>query len=101
MLSSTVPRTCCPAYTAAITSLQIIRVCCLCILQGQIGKFGSLELSDVASFIELPDGKVLSGCESGAMLLWDGGLIKTVILQPGGEGHWLGVQHFSKALLVS
>lgn len=45
-------------------------------LQGAIGKFGNVELSDVAGFVELPDGKVLSTTESGHMLLWDGGLIK-------------------------
>ena len=32
-------------------------------LQGEIGKFGKLELSDVAAFYELPDGKVLSGTD--------------------------------------
>lgn len=54
-------------------------------MQGQIGKFGALELSDIAAFVELPDGTVISGCESGALLLWDGGLVKTVILRPGGK----------------
>eukprot|EP01035_Chromulina_nebulosa_P017859 gene17859-23472_t len=34
-------------------------------LQGDIGKFGKVELSDISSFIELPDGKVLSGTENG------------------------------------
>lgn len=27
-------------------------------LQGQIGKFGNVELSDIAAFVEMPDGKV-------------------------------------------
>lgn len=45
-------------------------------LQGLIGKFGKVELSDIAAFVELPDGKVLSGTESGAMLLWEGNFIK-------------------------
>lgn len=45
-------------------------------LQGDIGKFGQVELSDVSTFVELPDGKVLSSTETGEMLLWDGGLIK-------------------------
>eukprot|EP00879_Flechtneria_rotunda_P013428 GHRR01014020.1.p1 GENE.GHRR01014020.1~~GHRR01014020.1.p1 ORF type:complete len:509 (+),score=176.89 GHRR01014020.1:1264-2790(+) len=53
-------------------------------LQGQIGKFGALELSDVAAFVEMPDGKVLSGSESGALLIWDGGLIKAVLCRSGG-----------------
>lgn len=45
-------------------------------LQGAIGKFGNVELTDVAAFVELPDGKVLSSTETGELLLWDGGLIK-------------------------
>jgi hypothetical protein len=32
-------------------------------LQGEIAKFGALELSDVTGFAEMPDGKVLSGTE--------------------------------------
>ena len=34
-------------------------------LQGEIGRFGKTELSDIEGYVELPDGKVLSGCESG------------------------------------
>ncbi|XP_068733143.1 cilia- and flagella-associated protein 44-like isoform X1 [Montipora capricornis] len=52
-------------------------------LQGQIGKFGAKELSDIEGFVELPDGKVLSGSEWGNMLLWDGGLIKVEISKKG------------------
>ena len=48
-------------------------------LQGQLGKFGKKEISDIEGYVELPDGKVLSGSESGNMLLWDGGLIKVEI----------------------
>jgi WD40 repeat protein len=48
-------------------------------LQGDIGKFGRTELSDISGYMELPDGKVLSGTEWGNMLLWDGGLIKVEI----------------------
>jgi hypothetical protein len=29
-------------------------------LQGQIGKFGNVELSDISAFLEMPDGKVRS-----------------------------------------
>lgn len=32
-----------------------------------------------AAYVELPDGKVLSGTEWGNMLLWDGGFIKVEI----------------------
>lgn len=48
-------------------------------LQGQLGKFGKKEISDIDGYVELPDGKVLSGSEWGNMLLWDGGLIKVEI----------------------
>jgi WD40 repeat protein len=41
-------------------------------------------LSDIAAFVELPDGKVLSGSEGGALLLWDAGSIKALVARPGG-----------------
>jgi hypothetical protein len=52
--------------------------------QGLLGKFGAVPLSDISGFVELPDGKVLSGTESGTLLLWDGGFIKCEITRPGG-----------------
>jgi WD40 repeat protein len=52
-------------------------------LQGSIGKFGKVELSDISAFVELPDGKVVSGTESGAMLLWEGNFIKCRFICPG------------------
>ena len=45
-------------------------------LQGEIAKFGQLELSDVSGYYELPDGKVVSGTEYGTMTLWEGNLVK-------------------------
>ena len=45
-------------------------------LQGEIGKFGQLELSDVMGLAELPDGKVVSGSEYGTLILWEGNLVK-------------------------
>lgn len=48
-------------------------------LQGYLGKFGASELTDIASFLQLPDGKVLSTTETGNLLLWDGGMIKCEI----------------------
>jgi WD40 repeat protein len=54
-------------------------------LQGDIGKFGKVELSDVEAYAPLPDGKVLSSTERGALLLWDGNFIKCEITQPGGK----------------
>jgi WD40 repeat protein len=52
-------------------------------LQGQLGKFGRTELTDIAAYVELPDGKVLSGTEWGNLLLWDGGFIKVEIAKKG------------------
>ena len=52
-------------------------------LQGQLGKFGKTEISDIEGYVELPDGKVLSGSEWGNLLLWDGGLIKVQIARKG------------------
>lgn len=45
-------------------------------LQGDIAKFGALEMSNVSGYHELPDGKVLSGTEQGNMILWEGNLVK-------------------------
>ena len=45
-------------------------------LQGEIGKFGQLELSDVFAFYELADGKVLCGTEYGTLMLWEGNTVK-------------------------
>jgi WD40 repeat protein len=54
-------------------------------LQGYIGKFGKIDLSDIESFIELPDGKVLSGTEVGSLLLWEGNFIKCQFVLVGGK----------------
>jgi len=54
-------------------------------LQGHLGKFGKKELSDIEGYVELPDGKVLSGSEAGNMLLWEGGLIKVEIARRNGR----------------
>ncbi|XP_011822216.1 PREDICTED: cilia- and flagella-associated protein 44, partial [Mandrillus leucophaeus] len=45
-------------------------------LQGSLGRFGKTTTTDIEGYMELPDGKVLSGSEWGNMLLWEGGLIK-------------------------
>lgn len=45
-------------------------------LQGEIGKFGNIEISDTAGYAMFPDGKVLSGSESGSLLLWEDALVK-------------------------
>ena len=53
-------------------------------LQGSIGKFGKVDLSDVSAFVEFPDGKVCSGTEDGALLLWEGNFIKCRFVQKSG-----------------
>ncbi|XP_014734065.1 PREDICTED: cilia- and flagella-associated protein 44 [Sturnus vulgaris] len=52
-------------------------------LQGALGRFGKTAVSDIISFVELPDGKVVSGTEWGNLLLWEGGLIKVELCQAG------------------
>ncbi|XP_056415931.1 cilia- and flagella-associated protein 44 isoform X2 [Hyla sarda] len=52
-------------------------------LQGEIGRFGKTTLTDIEGYVELPDGKVISGSEWGNMLLWEGGLIKVEICRRG------------------
>lgn len=54
-------------------------------LQGYIGKFGKIELSDIQAFVELPDGKVVSGTETGSLLLWEGNFIKCRFVQVSGK----------------
>ena len=62
-------------------------------LQGDLGKFGKVEISDIAGYAELPDGKVLSGSESGNLILWEGKLIKCEIaLKDGSPCHKGGVE---------
>uniref|UniRef100_A0A8K9X508 Cilia- and flagella-associated protein 44 n=1 Tax=Oncorhynchus mykiss TaxID=8022 RepID=A0A8K9X508_ONCMY len=65
-------------------------------LQGLLGRFGKTALTDIEGYVELPDGKVLSGSEWGNMLLWDGGLIKVEICRKGGRTCHAGtIQQFA------
>ncbi|KAM4795585.1 cilia- and flagella-associated protein 44 [Rhinophrynus dorsalis] len=52
-------------------------------LQGELGRFGKTSLTDIEGYVELPDGKVISGSEWGNMLLWEGGLIKVELCRRG------------------
>ncbi|XP_074157296.1 LOW QUALITY PROTEIN: cilia- and flagella-associated protein 44 [Sminthopsis crassicaudata] len=45
-------------------------------LQGFLGRFGKTSVTDIEGYVELPDGKVLTGSQWGNLLLWEGGLIK-------------------------
>ncbi|XP_064412807.1 cilia- and flagella-associated protein 44 [Latimeria chalumnae] len=59
-------------------------------LQGELGRFGKTTLTDIEGYVELPDGKVLSGSEWGNMLLWDGGLIKVELCRRGRKSCHVG-----------
>ena len=65
-------------HTHTLLNLHTLIHACLhtLTLEGQLGKFGNVELTDVVAFVEMPDGKVLSTTETGELLMWDGGLIK-------------------------
>ena len=62
-------------------------------LQGAIGKFGRIDLSDIVDYDILPDGKVLSSCESGSLLLWEGNFIKIEVGRPDGAKAHDGAIH--------
>ncbi|KAL0968428.1 hypothetical protein UPYG_G00266720 [Umbra pygmaea] len=65
-------------------------------LQGILGRFGKTALTDIEGYVELPDGKVVSGSDWGNMLLWDGGLIKVEICRKGGRTCHAGtIQQFA------
>jgi WD40 repeat protein len=49
-------------------------------LQGEIAKYGKLELSSVSAFRELQDGKVVSGTEYGTLIVWEGEVIKSHLM---------------------
>ena len=65
-------------------------------LQGDIGKFGKFDLSDVSAFSEYEDGKVLSGSEIGQLLLWEGNFIKIEVGRPNGGLAHDGEIHYVK-----
>ncbi|KAI4496377.1 hypothetical protein M0804_000187 [Polistes exclamans] len=54
-------------------------------LEGQLGKFGRTEISDIIGAYQMPDKKVVSGCEWGNILLWDENLIKLEISRKNKE----------------
>ncbi|XP_013116263.2 cilia- and flagella-associated protein 44 [Stomoxys calcitrans] len=52
-------------------------------LQGDLGRFGKTDFSDIYAVCMLADETVISGCEWGNMLLWEAGLIKFEICRKG------------------
>ncbi|KAM6975484.1 cilia- and flagella-associated protein 44-like [Tautogolabrus adspersus] len=65
-------------------------------LQGLMGHFGKTAATDIEGYMELPDGKVVSGSDWGNLLLWDGNAIKVEICRKEGRNCHAGkVQPFS------
>jgi len=50
-------------------------------LQGAIGKFGNVDISDVSAFVELKDGRIVSGSEDGYLIMWEGHFIQFQLAQ--------------------
>ncbi|XP_053196505.1 cilia- and flagella-associated protein 44 [Scomber japonicus] len=65
-------------------------------LQGLMGHFGKTASTDIEGYVELPDGKVVSGTHWGNLLLWDGNAIKVEICRKEGRNcHAGSVQPFA------
>ncbi|XP_051907851.1 cilia- and flagella-associated protein 44-like isoform X2 [Hippocampus zosterae] len=60
-------------------------------LEGLIGHFGKTPATDIEGYVELPDGKVVSGSNWGNLLLWEGNAIKVEICSKGGRCCHAGV----------
>ena len=55
-----------------------------------------MELSDITTFAELPDGKVISSTDVGALLMWEGNFIKFRVMRNSGHAcHEGEVSHCS------
>ncbi|XP_055610904.1 cilia- and flagella-associated protein 44 isoform X2 [Uranotaenia lowii] len=52
-------------------------------LQGELGRFGKTEISDIVGIFPMPDEKVLSGSQWGNILVWEAGLIKMEVCRKG------------------
>lgn len=52
-------------------------------LQGEVGRFGKTEISDIFGICPMPDERVLSGCEWGNILVWEHGLITLEVCRKG------------------
>lgn len=52
-------------------------------LKGYIGKFGVVKMTDISGFEIFPDEKVLSGSETGELLLWESHFVKAILHERG------------------
>ncbi|XP_022906281.2 cilia- and flagella-associated protein 44 [Onthophagus taurus] len=50
-------------------------------LQGELGRFGKTEYSDIMGIYPMPDEKVISGSSWGNILVWEAGLIKIEVFR--------------------
>ncbi|XP_061589187.1 cilia- and flagella-associated protein 44 [Cololabis saira] len=65
-------------------------------LQGSMSNFGITVPTDIEGYVELPDGKVVSGTEWGNLLLWDGNAVKVEICRKENRNCHVGtVQPFA------
>ena len=48
-------------------------------LQGELGRFGKVDSSDIESCVHVGEGRVLSSSSSGYLLLWEAGAIKAML----------------------
>ncbi|KAK2888569.1 cilia- and flagella-associated protein 44 [Channa argus] len=60
-------------------------------LEGHVGHFGKTVATDIEGFVELPDGKVVSGSDWGNLLVWDGNAIKVEICRKEGRSCHAGM----------
>ncbi|XP_036972430.1 cilia- and flagella-associated protein 44 [Acanthopagrus latus] len=60
-------------------------------LQGLMGHFGNTTATDIEGYVELPDGKVVSGTAWGNLLLWEGNGVKVEICRKGGRNCHTGI----------
>ena len=58
-----------------------------CKLQGVLGKFGHVELSDIRGFAEISGDRAISGSEWGNILLWEDGICVAEITRKGKTCH--------------
>ncbi|XP_067126597.1 LOW QUALITY PROTEIN: cilia- and flagella-associated protein 44-like [Centruroides vittatus] len=52
-------------------------------LKSQLGKFGKINVSNIRSFVQLPNDIILSTSDWGNILLWEDGILKAQICQKG------------------
>lgn len=49
-------------------------------LNGRFGKFGKVDVCNVESFLHLSNGNIVSGSDSGVLMLWEDGFLKCIFV---------------------